>query len=158
VQIHSDSCSFAVRCAVIAQLLCAVYLQFIEWVSVFPWNDLTHGNGQEGLDAILAIFQLGLAAGFAWRRVLAMMIGLLSYLAWFILQLDSWWRPYLLGGRTVGLNWYFARTWKFLPMIDDRPTPDAAHVVLQLSLLLVLITGLWAWRAVRRARRESKTS
>ena len=77
-----------------------------------------------------------------------MAIGLAGYVAWLGLQLDSWWRPYLFGGRTVGPNWYFARTYKFLPMIDHRPTPDAAHVVLQLSLLLVIITAVQAWRQV----------
>jgi len=140
---------------VAAQLLCAAYLQFIEWVPVFPWNDLAQGNGQEALDGILVVVQLGIAAGFAYRRRWAMALGLALYAGWLGLQVDSWWRPYLFGGRTVGPGWYFARTYKFLPAIDDRPTPDAAHVVLQVSLVLVIITGVAAWRALGRAARSA---
>lgn len=136
--------------AVAAQLLCAAYLQLIEWVPLFPWNDLSHGNGQETLDFILAGVQLAIALGFWLRSRVAMGLGLAAYSGWMYLQIDSWWRPYLFGGRKVGPNWYFARTYKFLPMIDSRPTPDAAHVVLQLTLVLVLITGVLAfWYVVR---------
>jgi hypothetical protein len=137
----------AVRFAVGAQLLCAVYLQFIEWVPVFPWNDLSHGNGQERLDFVLAVCQLAVAVGFWLCRRAAMGLGLAVYGSWMYLQIDSWWRPYVLGGRKVGPNWYFAKTYKFLPIIDSRPTPDAAHIVLQVLLLLVLVTGCLAlWR------------
>ncbi len=117
-----DAASPAVRRAVGVQLLCAAYLQFIEWVPVFPWNDIAHGNNQEFLDGVLAVLQLAVAAGFAFRKRWAMGIGLTGYVAWLGLQLDSWWRPYLFGGRTVGPNWYFARSYKFLPLIDQRPT------------------------------------
>jgi hypothetical protein len=138
----------ATRRAVAAQLLCATYLQLIEWVPLFPWNDIRHGNHQELLDGILACLQLAIAIGFFFHKRWAMAIGLAGYGAWLGLQLDSWWRPYLFGGRTVGPNWYFARTYKFLPHMDHRPTPDAAHVVLQLCLLLVIITAVGAWREV----------
>jgi hypothetical protein len=140
--------------AVAAQLLCACYLQFIEWVPVFPWNDLANGNQQEMLDGILAVAQLAFAAGFAFRRRWLMAPALVGYAAWLALQLHSWWTPYLLGGRTVGPRWYFARTFKFLPIIDHRPTPDAAHIVLQITLVLVLVTGNVAWRAVTNAARQ----
>jgi hypothetical protein len=146
---------FAIKLAVAAQLLCAAYLQFIEWVPVFPWNDLSHGNGQETLDVILAVVQLAVALGFWVQSRVAIGLGLAAYSGWMYLQLDSWWRPYLFGGRKVGPHWYFARTYKFLPAIDSRPTPDAAHVVLQLTLVLVLVTGVMALYQVirRRAKR-----
>jgi hypothetical protein len=151
----TDKGRHALRVAVATQLLCAAYLQFIEWVPVFPWNDLSHGNAQEVLDVVLAIAQIAFAACFArgWRWPMA--TGLAGYTAWLILQVDSWWRPYLLGGRTVGPRWYFARTYKFLPQIDHRPTPDAAHVLLQILLLLVIIAGVRAWRATGAAKRPT---
>ena len=144
----------AVKYAVAAQLLCAAYLQFIEWVPVFPWNDLSHGNGQEMLDVILIVVQLAVAVGFWLQSRVAMGLGLAAYSGWMYLQLDSWWRPYLFAGRQVGPHWYFARTYKFLPAIDGRPTPDAAHVVLQLTLVLVLVTGVMALYQVLRRRAE----
>jgi hypothetical protein len=130
------------------QLACAAYLQLIEWAPLFPWNDLRHGNKQETLDIVLLILQVGVAVSFALRRRWIMAAGLAGYAAWFVLQLESWWRPYLFGGRTVGPGWYFARTYKILPKIGDRPTPDAAHMLLQLFLVLVLLSGGWAlWKA-----------
>ena len=145
-----ESARSAVRWAVTAQIFCAAYLQFIEWVPVFPWNDLANGNAQEVLDGVRLLLQLAFAIGFHFRRRWAMILGTAGYGAWFLLQLDSWWRPYLLGGRIVGPTWYFARTYKFLPQIDQRPTPDAAHILLQLLLLLVLIMAVHAWRKVAR--------
>lgn len=144
-----------VKSAVAAQLICALYLQFIEWVPVFPWNDLAHGNGQERLDVILAVVQVGIAFGFWMSSRAAMGLGLAAYAGWMCLQIESWWKPYLFGGRKVGPHWYFARTYKFLPQIDSRPTPDAAHVVLQILLAAVLITGAVAfYRTVRRAGKQ----
>ena len=63
-----------------------------------------------------------------------MITGWLAYAVWLYLEVASWWRPYLFGGRSVGPNWYFAKTYKFLPQIDQRPTPDADHIVLQNSV------------------------
>jgi hypothetical protein len=148
-----------IKLAVAAQLVCAGYLQFIEWVPVFPWNDLAHGNGQDRLDVILAVVQLAVAFGFWISSRIAMGLGLAAYFGWMFLQIDSWWRPYLFGGRTVGPHWYFARTYKFLPIIDSRPTPDAAHVVLQILLAAVLITGVVAfYRVVRRPPLTAKSA
>jgi hypothetical protein len=144
-----DTSGRSIRLAVAAQLVCATYLQLIEWVPLSPWNNIANGNQQEVLDVVLAVLQLAIALGFAYRLRWAMAAGLAGYAAWLALQIDSWWRPYLFGGRRVGPNWWFARTYKFLPQIGDRPTPDAAHVVLQISLLLVIITGIIAWRAAR---------
>jgi hypothetical protein len=146
----SDTAGRAVWLAVAAQLFCAAYLQFIEWVPLSPWNNIANGNQQEVLDIVLAVLQVAFALAFVYRVRWAMALGLTSYVAWFALQIDSWWRPYLFGGRTVGPNWWFAHTYKFLPQIGNRPTPDAAHVVLQITLLLVIITGIAAWRAARR--------
>jgi hypothetical protein len=148
--LRTRSATPAVKAACAAQLVCAGYLQLIEWVPLFPWNDLAHGNGQERLDVILAVVQVAIAFGFWMSSRVAMGVGLAAYAGWLYLQIESWWRPYLFGGRTVGPRWYFARTYKFLPQIDSRPTPDAAHVVLQILLVAVLITGAIAfYQAVR---------
>lgn len=140
------------------QLACTAYLQLVEWVDLFPWNDLSKGNMQERLDVVLLVLQLAIALCF-WRRWLwPMGAGWLAYAGWLGLQIDSWWRPYLLGGRTVGPGWYFARTYKFLPPIDARPTPDANHIVLQCLLVAVLVSGAVAIYRVRRAARAAKVA
>jgi hypothetical protein len=141
--------------AVVIQILAAAYLQLVEWVDLFPWNDLSKGNAQEKLDIAILACQALVAFWYVRQRLSLMIIGWLAYTVWLYLQVDSWWRPYLLGGRTVGPNWYFAKTYKFLPQIGERPTPDADHIVLQFLLLAVLISSAIAiWKAlhVRRAR------
>lgn len=141
----------AAHWAVGCQLLSAAYLQVVEWVPLAPWNNLTHGNGQAGLDLALLVAQLLTALAYARGRLVSMVLGWLGYAVWLYLQWQSWWQPYLFGGRTVGPNWYFAHTWKVLPVWGDRPTPDANHMVLQLTLVAVLITSAWAIRAVARS-------
>src|SRR5215213_10194428 len=133
--------------AVGCQLAAAAYLQLVEWVDLYPWNDLSHGNAQEKMDIALLAGQLLIAFWFARERLAGMLAGWAAYAIWMYLQLVSWWQPYLLGGRTVGPNWYFARTYKFLPAIGQRPTPDADHIVLQLLITVVLVTsGMAIWR------------
>ena len=140
--------------AVGSQLVAAGYLQLVEWVDLFPWNDLSIGNGQEKLDIAILTAQALVAFWFARRRLSLMIVGWMAYAVWLYLQIDSWWRPYLSGNRVVGPSWYFAKTYKFLPQIDARPTPDADHVVLQLLLVVVLITGgvaIWRSRFSRKS-------
>lgn len=135
------------------QVLAAGYLQLVEWVDLFPWNDLSKGNGQEKLDIAILGCQALVAFWFVRQRVSLMVVGWLAYVVWLYLQVVSWWRPYLFGGRVVGPNWYFAKTYKFLPQIDQRPTPDADHVVLQILLLAVLVSAAIAiWQSMVAAR------
>ncbi len=144
------------RAAVVCQLLAAAYLQLIEWVDLFPWNDLSKGNQQEKLDFVLLAVQ-GVIAVWYWRERLRLMcLGWASYAVWLYLQIVGWWQPYLFGGRTVGPNWYFAKTYKFLPQIGERPTPDACHIVLQILLVAVLITGTIAIVRLSSAVRAAK--
>lgn len=144
------------RAAVAFQLVTAGYLQLVEWVSLYPWNDLSKGNMQEKMDFAILAVQLLVAFWFARRNLWLMCVGWTAYAVWLGLQIDSWWRPYLLGGRAVGPNWYFAHTYKFLPQIADRPTPDANHIVLQSLLVAVLASGAAAIRRVRKSRITTK--
>jgi len=146
------------KLAVACQLAATGYLQLVEWVELFPWNDLSRGNMQERLDVVLLAGQLLVAFWYLRAWLWPMVVGWLAYAAWLGLQIDSWWRPYLFAGRTVGPNWYFAHTLKFLPQIDERPTPDANHIVLQLLLVAVLVTGALAIRRAAAARRAAKAA
>ena len=113
------------------------------------------GRATRHTAALVAMLVVGamIAVWFAAEWLWLMCLGWAAYATWLVLQLDSWWRPYLFGGRTVGPNWYFAHTFKFLPQIGERPTPDANHVVLQLLLIAVLISGGVAiWQTATAAR------
>ena len=143
------------KVALVCQLVAAGYLQLVEWVDLFPWNDLSKGNGQERLDVVLLAVQLLIAFWYYRQWLWFMCLGWTSYVVWLYLQWAGWWQPYLFGGRVVGPNWYFAKTYKFLPQIDQRPTPDADHIVLELFLVGVLVSGgvaiWWTYRAKQAA-------
>jgi hypothetical protein len=141
--------------AVASQLVAACYLQAVEWIDLFPWNDLSKGNQQEVLDVVLLVAQLAIAFLYARQWLWGMLLGWTAYAVWLYLQIVSWWKPYLFGNRVVGPNWYFARTYKFLPQIDSRPTPDADHVVLQVLLVAVLVCSAIAIWHVAAQRRSS---
>jgi hypothetical protein len=70
-------------------------------------------------------------------------------MVWMVLQVRSWWVPYFRGYSPQRLRVYqqfFGQTYrfKFLPATGDHLPPDAMHVVLQLLLLVVLISGVFA--------------
>ena len=138
------------RAAAWAQLAAAAYLQLIEWVPLSPWNDLSRGNGQEGLDVVLGIAMLALAAGTLARKRAVMALAVLGYGVWLALQIQTWWVPYFFGASPRWARIYsiwFGRTVKFLPAIGDHPIPDACHVVLH---VLLIAAGLLTARALLR--------
>jgi len=42
------------RASLLIQGTLFAYYQIIEWVNLFPWNDIRRGNGQATLDLIVA--------------------------------------------------------------------------------------------------------
>ena len=76
---------------------------------------------------------------------------------WLILQVFTWWIPYLLGGSVDHWSSY-SDTLNVLPALDGRIGPDVQHLVLQvLSLAMaIMLTVLTSqlWRN-RRRRRET---
>ena len=146
----------AVRRAVAAQVALAVYLQVIEWVPLYPWNDISRGNGQETLDLIIGAVCLALVVGAVRRSRVALGAAVVGLSAWLALQIQSWWVPYVTGGsdawRRIYARW-FSRTWRFLPDWGDHPVPDAAHTVLHLLIVVALIASAMAWWRLRAPRR-----
>ena len=133
------------RWAAVAALV--AYLPRVEWVDLYPWNDVRHGNGQESLDLVLALVTLALAAGlWVGGRVVPLM-ALMLLGAWAWLQAISWWNRYLQGAspgwRRVYAHW-FAGTIQALPGDATHLPPDASHLVLQILILVALGASLWA--------------
>jgi hypothetical protein len=130
-----------------SQIALAIYLQFIEWVPVPPWNDISRGNGQEWLDLAIAVISVLLALG-TWRRWRPILGAAVLWLClWLWLQVTSWWVPYFTGGSAQWRSVYarvFSRTYKFLPAIRDNPIPDAAHTVLTLLIIVALASTTMA--------------
>ena len=83
-------------------------------------------------------------------------IGIGLYMLWLVLQIQSWWIPYIWGASDSYMKFYetwFGRTYKFLPAIGSNPIPDALHVIMQLLILAVIITGSVALYKVIKAKR-----
>lgn len=132
-----------VRWALISQCFLFLYYQLIEWVSLFPWNDIRRGNGQETLDIVVSGVMLGLIVVTFFRLRWAIVVAALLYGYWLWLQVESWWLPYIQGASPEWQQIYqtnFGATVKFLPTVGNHLAPDACHVVLQVLVLSALVT------------------
>jgi hypothetical protein len=133
----------AVRWALFSQITLLVYYQIIEWVNLFPWNEIRGGNGQETLDWIVGGVLLVLILVTYFRIWWAMIVAVVLYGLWLWLQIDSWWLPYFKGaspGWTKAYAKFFSQTTNFLPTRGNHLAPDACHVILQLLIAAALIT------------------
>ena len=135
---------------VLIQGILLAYFQLVEWVPLFPWNDLRWGNPQKGLDLALGGAQAVLMVGTRRGSRRALQLGLLFYGVWLGLQLIGWWVPYFAGASPEMQETYarhFGATLKLLPPIGDHPVPDANHLVLQVLLVLTWLSLYRDWRA-----------
>jgi len=140
----------------ISQIALLAYFQVIEWISLFPWNDIRHGNGQAGLDYAIGAVMLGsiVATARRWRVAVAIATGL--YAIWIWLQIETWWVGYLVGASPGWKRTYarfFSQTVQVLPRVGDHLPPDACHLVLQLMVLAVLATTAFSTVALWRGQK-----
>jgi len=80
-----------------------------------------------------------------------MWVGLLGYGVWAVLQIQSWWIPWIFGADQLALNnqKFLQRTYKIFPSSIGHPSPDAMHFVLDLLIFLAVATialGLLEYR------------
>lgn len=133
-----------------------IYLQIIEWIDIRPWNNITQGNGQEGLDvalavamAVLVVLLLRCRPWSAW-----LVSALLS--VWAMLQISTWWIPYLAGASPAWERTYakwFQDNLQVLPTSPGHLPPDASHLVLHALIVLALAMSLAA--ALAPTRKDS---
>jgi hypothetical protein len=79
-----------------------------------------------------------------------MVIALLAYVGWLVLQIMTFWIPYVQGAsprwaRVHAAN--FAQTVQWLPTKGNHLPPDASHFVLQLLLVVAIVCTTLAARA-----------
>lgn len=145
--------------ALAAQAGLLVYLQVIEWIDLYPWNDIRGGNGQELLDMVIGVAMVGFMAAtwFRWRAGIALAV--LFYAAWLWLQVQTFWVPYAFGAserwaRIHAAN--FSETVQWLPREGAHLPPDASHFLLQLLLVATLVVMVvLAWRELFRKRADT---
>lgn len=132
--------------AVASALLLLAYLAVIDFVDLFPWNDIHAIPLRERIrDACLNYIPLLIIALGAWQQQRALLIVALVLSCLYVIgHLGSWWVPYLFGATEFQRTEYeksFARTLKVLPAIGDHSVPDAEHLVVGL-LIASMITSM----------------
>lgn len=125
-----------------AQLLLLGYLEVIEWINLYPWNDIRHGNGQPLVDIAIGITMLLLMLATLRTTRLGAAVAAILYGLWLLIQVINWWVPYARGASPMWQRIYsatFASTVKLLPNFGTHLAPDAAHIVLQLLIAAAIV-------------------
>ena len=70
---------------------------------------------------------------------------------WLVLQVQSWWIPYIFGtSRQWQLDYAKGPTTKLLPSFGNHVAPDGMHLMISIFLIAALITGVSALVRLRR--------
>jgi hypothetical protein len=135
--------------AVLVPLLWLGWLALIDWVPLFPLNDLRADNVRERRVAALANYPVpvliaaGVAVGQGWSLLAALALSALCVVG----HVVSWWLPYFGLGTAGQRETYareYARTWKVLPTAGHAVVIDVQHLVVGALTLAMLGTTLAA--------------
>ena len=155
------------RLSLFSQIALLAYLQVIEWVNLFPRNDIRRGNGQAGLDIAIGIVMIAAILATIYRLRIVMAIATTLYAIWLWLQIDGWWISYIRGASPAWKRTYarfFSQTVQVLPLDADHLPPRRLsfgvagadsrgsgrygvrdHFPLAIPLLNPADTGCWNW-------------
>ena len=133
------------------------YLWLIDLIPLGNWNyqqddylltALIKGKGIDAADVGLLVF-ITLPAVLFWvgykkRNIWFCIAALLVDAIWLVMQILSWWVPYIAGtNKTWQLEYANSPTTKILPSFGNHVAPDAMHFVIHALLISELITGIW---------------
>jgi hypothetical protein len=141
------------RASLVIQIVLAAYFQLVLWFPLGSWNDQPGkrlitlvGEGQAlavlGFALAMLLPVLLFALGI-WKRWMGLIwLGLIGYGAWAVLQIQSWWMPWIFGADERALNnqAFLQRTYKIFPSSLGHPAPDAMHFVLDVLLFSAVMT------------------
>jgi hypothetical protein len=135
--------------AIVVPLIWLAWLVVIDWLPMFPLNDLTHANvrGRLLAAAINYPFPLliagGVALGRTWSLVAATVLCVLIMAG----HVQSWWLPYVGLSTAAQREVYrrdYSRTLKILPTAGHDMVIDVQHLVVGALSLIMLTTTLIA--------------
>jgi hypothetical protein len=141
------------------------YLWLISWIPLGNWNRQRDGTllrellsgqrmdaGDFGMLAFVTLpavlFWIAYKRNSFWFAIAALTLDFV----WLLLQIQSWWNPYIFGTSGWQLAYAKGPTTKILPSFNHHPAPDAMHVIISILLLAALITGISALRKVKSPR------
>jgi hypothetical protein len=124
--------------------LLAIYLWLITWVPLGNWNrqhELTlfetlAGGGKLDVGDVIFLALVVLPAILFWigyrkRNLWFALVALVLDAVWLVLQIQSWWIPYIFG---TDVKWQLAYakgpTTKVLPSLGNHAASDGMHFVI----------------------------
>jgi len=146
----------------------AAYLWLVSCVSLGNWNAqaephfialLRAGHKLEFGDVGFFAF-VTLPAILFWiayrRRSLWFALAALSFdVVWLVMQVQSWWLPYLLGTtKAWQLAYAQGPTTKVLPSFGAHVAPDGMHFLISVLLVAGMVTAVSGLRQMRGSKRS----
>lgn len=143
------------------------YLWLITFVPLGKWNaqpgphlalTLLAGQRLQAGDVGFLVFVSLPAVVFwlaYWRRSFLLASGALFFDAfWTLMQVQSWWVPYVTGTtKAWQLEYAKGSTTKVLPSFGNHVAPDGMHLMISVLLVVAIVTGLMGVRELRQGRR-----
>ena len=130
--------------ALLSQILLLLYNQLISTVNLFPFNHIhAHDSEDFYIQNVVATTFLGLAPfGFFFQIPILMVFGTGLIAVHLVLELVTWWVPYL-SKPTIAWSQTYNRIYKptlvLLPGKEKKTVPNTEHVVLHGLALLTLV-------------------
>ena len=146
--------------------LMAGYLWLISFVALGNWNAQPEPNMASTLlsGSTLRAGDIGFLAFVSlpavlfwiayWRRSFVFgVIALFFDAFWLLMQVQSWWMPYITGNaKAWQIEYARGRTTKVLPSFGMHVAPDGMHLVISLLIVASMVTALFALRGLRKGR------
>ncbi|WP_216828648.1 hypothetical protein [Alkalihalobacterium elongatum] len=129
---------------IISPLVFLLYQVIIDFVDLFPFNDIKARDKRLRKFEILGNYPplIIIALCFYYNTSWSVWVGFGLTSIILIMHVFAWWFPYFTGyPKTVRKDYeqYFMRTYKFLPKIKNHIVPDAEHVGVGVLLLVTFI-------------------
>ncbi|SDI97232.1 hypothetical protein [Nonomuraea jiangxiensis] len=144
------------KIAMLAPLVWLGWLVLIDWVPMFPLNDLAAISAEDRALAALANYPIPLLIAGAvaldrtWTRITAIVLSTLCLAG----HLMSWWIPYFgpaTAAQRADYQKYYTETLRFLPTAGHDVVIDVQHtVVALLTLAMLAATIVFAIRSTGR--------
>ncbi|MBA2392800.1 MAG: hypothetical protein H0V70_08640 [Ktedonobacteraceae bacterium] len=136
--------------AVTTPLALAVYLFIINWIDLFPWNNVRAVSVRRKL--LLSLTNYPLLCFIAWAFLLGihvLMVGAFVMMSIFygIFYIVSWWIPYFYGLSERQQQEYerkSAGTVTILPRIGKRPVPNVERMIAGGLIVLMFVSAIQA--------------
>src|SRR5699024_7470218 len=134
--------------AISFQVFLFIYFEITTLVNLYPWNDLAKYSLREKVtEAIVNGMIIIIGIGLFLTKIKGLMIfSVIIWLIYLLMQLLTWWMPYLTGKHLKQFSktlyqTHFQETIKILPPIKNHIIPDAQHNILQLLSLAAFIVS-----------------